>query len=113
MNAEVGGTKSMTEVTRKLAQQLRNHLIAQRASAVPKGGSQTHSDSQAHTNARRRRILEPILNNRGLSPHGWAVQAEVNWHTVDSYLNGKTQPTKDTRKRLANALGMEPQDLPE
>jgi len=37
----------------------------------------------------------------------------VNWHTVDSYLNGKTQPTKDTRKRLANALGMEPQDLPE
>jgi hypothetical protein len=107
------------EVTRDLAHQLRNHLSTQRTNAVRNGESQAQEkpsapeETQADRAARRMRILEPILTKRGLSQNGWAVQAEVKWHTANDYLTGKTNPTKDTRKRLASVLGMEPTDLPD
>jgi lambda repressor-like predicted transcriptional regulator len=55
--------------------------------------------------------LKALLKQRGLSTHGWATQAGVDFHTADDYLKGKTKPYPDTLKKLADALGIKVEEL--
>lgn len=61
----------------------------------------------------REAFLRPILDKNGFSVHGWATEANVDFHTANDYLKGKTKPYPDTLKKLANALGIEVATLPE
>jgi hypothetical protein len=77
--------------------------------------TQTVESKPTNGTARRTRkeVLEPLLAEKGLSVHDWATRAGVDWHTADDYLNGKTNPYPDTRGKLARALGVKVEDLPE
>jgi ribosome-binding protein aMBF1 (putative translation factor) len=55
----------------------------------------------------------PNLAERGWSIHRLAVEANVDFHTVNDYMKGRTQPNRSTRKQLAEALGIPVQQLPE
>jgi lambda repressor-like predicted transcriptional regulator len=61
----------------------------------------------------RKSFVEPILCKNGWSLLEWANEADVDFHTVDDYLKGKTNPYPSTRKALAEALGVAITDLPE
>jgi hypothetical protein len=57
-------------------------------------------------------FVRPILQERGLSIHDWATNADVDFHTADNYIKGKTKPYPATRKKLAGALGIAVEKLP-
>ncbi len=61
----------------------------------------------------REAFLRSILDNKGFSVHDWANKAGVDFHTADNFLKGKTQPYQSTRKKLAKALDVEAQKIPE
>lgn len=60
----------------------------------------------------RKSFVMPILQTKGWSVHDWAINSGVDFHTANDYLNGKTKPYSSTRKKLAESLGIEVQDLP-
>jgi hypothetical protein len=60
----------------------------------------------------RKASLEPLLAERGFSVHDWAKSANVDFHTANDYLRGKTRPHPSTLKKLAQALGIEVATLP-
>lgn len=77
---------------------------------VTSDGILTRTNLKAES--RRRSVVDPLLKAKGLSIHDWAQRAIVDHHTAANYLKGKTNPYPDTRKKLANALGLSPNDLP-
>jgi hypothetical protein len=60
----------------------------------------------------RKQLIDPILTRKGWSIHDWAVQSEVDFHTANDYLMGKTNPFRSTRKKLATSLGVAVETLP-
>jgi hypothetical protein len=56
--------------------------------------------------------LRPILDKKGFSSNGWATAAGLDPSVVYDYLKGKTSPRPDTRKKLAEALGIALDDFP-
>jgi hypothetical protein len=60
----------------------------------------------------RKRLIEPLLDARGWSILDWAREANVDYNTANDYLNGVTKPRRDTRKKLAAAIGMTVAELP-
>jgi len=60
----------------------------------------------------REQFIKPILEKKGFSVHDWAKRAKVDFHTANSYLKGETKPYPETRKKLADALGVEVEKLP-
>jgi len=81
------------------------------ASALRPSKSKGQRLTDART--RRRAAVEPILKAKGLSPAGWATQAEVDTSVVYDYLDGKTRPRQATRNGLAKALGIAESKLPD
>jgi hypothetical protein len=69
-------------------------------------------DDQYHA-LPRRAIVEPMLRRRGLSAAAWAKAARLDPSVVYDYLADKRVLRADSRTRLARALGVEPNDLPE
>jgi lambda repressor-like predicted transcriptional regulator len=61
----------------------------------------------------RKAFIKPILEKKGFSVNDWASKADVDFHTADNYLKGKTNPYPATLKKLADALGVEITQLPE
>jgi lambda repressor-like predicted transcriptional regulator len=57
--------------------------------------------------------VQPILAKNGWSIHDWAIESEVDFHTANNYLKGKSKPYRSTRKKLADSLGISVQDLPQ
>jgi hypothetical protein len=57
-------------------------------------------------------FVRSLLEEKGFSVHDWASRANVDFHTADDYLKGKTNPYPTTRKKLADALGVEVTKLP-
>jgi len=57
-------------------------------------------------------LVKSLLEKKGFSVHDWASKAGVDFHTADDYLKGKTKPYPATRKKLADALGVEVAKLP-
>jgi hypothetical protein len=66
-------------------------------------------DSQARI---RRALVEPRIAAKGWSIAQWATAAGVSQTVAYDYLNGKSEPRPENRTALANALDLEPQDLP-
>lgn len=60
----------------------------------------------------RKSFVQPILEKKGWSTHQLAVEAELDFHTTNDYLEGKTKPNRSTRKQLAEALGIAVDKLP-
>jgi hypothetical protein len=60
----------------------------------------------------REPFLRPILDQKGFSIHDWAKKANVDFHTANDYLTGKTKPHPNTLKKLADALGLKVASLP-
>jgi hypothetical protein len=72
----------------------------------------TLRESELQRGARRQRILNPYLKPRALSLNEWANLANVDWHTVADYYNGKTKLRGKTLVALAQVLGLNAEDLP-
>lgn len=68
-------------------------------------------NTASSTNERESRI-RPLLERKGWSTHDWAVQSNLDFHTVSDYLKGKTQSYPSTRTQLAKSLGIDVADLP-
>lgn len=60
----------------------------------------------------RKAFLGQLLEEKGFSVHDWAKAAEVDFHTANGYLTGKTKPHPNTLKKLADALGVKVANLP-
>jgi hypothetical protein len=74
-------------------------------------GAESKSANAAVANERQS-FVEPILDKKGWSANRFAVEAEVDFHTVNGYLKGKTRPNRSTRKQLADALEIPINKLP-
>jgi lambda repressor-like predicted transcriptional regulator len=53
-----------------------------------------------------------MLDEKGWSIGDWASKANVAYHIAADYLEGKKNPYKSTRAKLANALGIPVNSLP-
>ena len=61
----------------------------------------------------RRAFVEPLLLQHGWSLLDWANEAQVAYHTVSDYLAGTTRPYRSSRLKMAKALSVTVQQLPE
>lgn len=59
----------------------------------------------------RRSVVEPLLRKKGWSILDWAQEAGVADHTARDYLDGKKNPYRSTRVKLARALDIPESDL--
>lgn len=81
--------------------------------ATPAAPSSQASDAQRERSDARKAFIGPKLAEKGWSNHDWATHSEVDSHTVNDYLRGKTKPYSSTRKKLADSLGVHVEKLPE
>jgi lambda repressor-like predicted transcriptional regulator len=73
-------------------------------------------DSKSATAAfdgERQSFVQRILDKKGWSTNRLAVEAGLDFHTVNDYLKGKTRSNRSTRKQLADALVIAVEELPE
>jgi hypothetical protein len=61
----------------------------------------------------RKSFIDPLLMEKGWSILDWANEAEVAYHTAADYLAGTTHPFRSSRAKLAKALNISPNTLPE
>jgi lambda repressor-like predicted transcriptional regulator len=61
----------------------------------------------------RQSILQSLLNGHGWSTNDLAVKAGVDFHTANRYLKGSAKSYPSTRKKLADALGVRVEELPD
>lgn len=61
----------------------------------------------------RKQFVEAILTEKGWSILDWSNEAGVAYHTAADYLSGVKNPYRSTRVKLARALGVSPNQLPE
>jgi hypothetical protein len=57
-------------------------------------------------------FVRPILVAKGWSILDWASESNVDFHTANNYLNGRTKPYASTRRKLADSLGVNVGTLP-
>jgi len=55
----------------------------------------------------------PILASKRWKRGKWATKAGVGKNSVYEYLDGRRTLSDENRKAMAEALGLEPTDLPE
>jgi hypothetical protein len=60
----------------------------------------------------RAAFVMPILEKKGWSILDWANKSDVDFHTANDYLKGRTNPYRSTRKELAASLGVDVDKLP-
>jgi hypothetical protein len=65
------------------------------------------------SNNPRQAVVSPILKRKGWSTLEWAQNANLDWHTADRYLKNVGNPCPSTRKKLADSLGLQCEELPE
>jgi ribosome-binding protein aMBF1 (putative translation factor) len=82
------------------------------ASAPAKAEGVESKSTNAAPGNERESFVQPILDEKGWSIHQLAVEAEVDFHTVNDYLKGRTRPNRSTRKHLADALSIAVGRLP-
>jgi gp16 family phage-associated protein len=61
----------------------------------------------------RRTFVQPRLQEKGMSASKWADRAGFDTSVVYDYLNGKSKPRPETRKAMAEALGVTATEVPE
>jgi hypothetical protein len=87
----------------------------------PKPASMEHSralpadeeSSERSRAAARQAVVMPILASKRWKRGRWATKAGVGKNSVYEYLDGRRTLTDENRKAMAEALGLEPTDLPE
>jgi hypothetical protein len=79
--------------------------------ARPRAKRQTGSARQAADS--RKAFVTPRRIKKGWSIFEWATASNVDFHTADDYLKGRTRPYPSTRKKLAESLGVRPEELPQ
>ena len=79
--------------------------MAQQASA--------HHEARLIKARRRKDILRPLLQMRGLSPRRWAARAGVNPDLVLEFCNGRAELSDEDAAALADVLGIGSRDLPD
>lgn len=72
----------------------------------------TQNPTKVKSKNQRKSLVMPILRTKGWSILDWAMNSGVDFHTANDYLNAKTKPYSSTRKKLAEALGVEVNRLP-
>lgn len=91
---------------------------ANQADATEPGGNEPNRTNVGPTvgttvnGADRRAVLEPILLQKGYSRSRWAYFAGVDVSVVYGYLKGTSNPTPESRKALAGAIGLSVDALP-
>jgi hypothetical protein len=60
----------------------------------------------------RRAYIDPLLEKHGWTPNGWATKAGLHPSIIYEYLRGKSNPRAETRRTLAQALGVGVSELP-
>jgi hypothetical protein len=63
--------------------------------------------------AARQAVVMPILRERGWTRGKWATDATVGNDCVYEYLKGKRNLNDDTRRVMAESIGLKPQELPD
>ena len=69
--------------------------------------------SQGVRAAARKAVVMPILASKRWKRGKWATKAGVGKNSVYEYLEGRRTLSDENRKAMAEALGLEPTDLPE
>jgi hypothetical protein len=67
---------------------------------------------QCAKSIQRRAVVMPLLGEKGWSILDWANASNVDFHTSNDYLKGKTDPYRSTRKKLADGLGIPVEKFP-
>lgn len=84
------------------------------AAAVPKMDSSVVIGIAGDTKAgARKAFMRPILREKGMTPSRWATKAGVDPSVVYDYLKGTSNPRPESRKVLAQAIGLKVSELPE
>jgi hypothetical protein len=60
----------------------------------------------------RKEYVQPILQDKGMSPSKWASMAGVDPSVVYDYLAGESDPRPENRKAMAETLELKASDLP-
>jgi hypothetical protein len=75
--------------------------------------TEVKKESELERGMRRQRLLLPYLKPRALTLNQWALDAHVDWHTVNNYWIGKTNLRPKTEEKLAKILRLNLGDMPE
>jgi len=84
----------------------RGPIEATKQSVCPEGTQKNLAET-------RKAFIEPMLTEKGWSILQWAMEAEVAYNTVADYVSGKKNPYPSTRVKLAKALGVSANRLPQ
>jgi hypothetical protein len=82
-------------------------------SIAPKSGQAGGAMSASLRAAARQAVVTPILASKRWTRGKWVTKAAVGKNSVYEYLDGRRTLTDENRKAMAEALGLEPTDLPE
>ena len=74
--------------------------------------SEVESGSVSQAEARTE-FVRRILVQKGMTLSGLAAEAGLDPKTIRNYVDGKSKSYPHTRKRIADALGVDVQDLPD
>jgi hypothetical protein len=93
------GIEHLAHASAETCERLASRAYGARADARPNASS-------------RKAVIEPLLVERGWSTGDWASHANVDYNTADDYLNNRSNTRRDTIKKLADALGISPGEMP-
>ncbi len=92
---------------------IKRHLEEQLALAIEALGSLHPVVAKPTAMETRRTALDRMLAEKGWSVLEWATNANVTHHTAKDYYDGKRRSYPNTKMKLAKALGIPPDQLPE
>jgi hypothetical protein len=76
------------------------------------GEAASESDVIGSKKKRRKDFVLPIISGKGMSQSKWATNAGVDPSVVYDYLKGVSNPRAESRKVMAEAIGVKETDLP-
>ena len=62
---------------------------------------------------KRKAVIDPLLEAKDWTPNKWATKAGLDPSVAYDYLAGKSNPRRENRRALAEALGLKYQDFPQ
>jgi hypothetical protein len=110
--AALSGTQQPPAATPLSQLETEAGLVRMTITPDSKTSATTAQDERA---ASRKAFIVPKLKAKGLSTEDWAKKATppVDFNTANDYMRGITNPHRDTLKRLADAIGVQVDQMPE
>lgn len=115
---EAGEISRICEASADFCLKLANQAIRGTEIQKEMSPSVTDGDRKFVTTAKQERgkvrssVVDPILIKKGMSASGWATKAGVDPSVVYDYLNGISNPRRESRNVLAEAIGITEAELP-